>query len=309
MFEKIVVVTRRTRMEELVSRFNSKAQAKFYIEHAGGEFSEYEQEDEVYRRSVDQIRASLDLGLNIQFVDRGFVPTFLFTPKDLVVAVGQDGLVANTAKYLESQPLVGVNPDPKRFDGILLPFEPSTARHAVVLALEQKARIRNVTLAEARLTDEQRLLAFNDLFIGPRSHVSARYRIEVDGKSESQSSSGILISTGAGSTGWLSSVFNMARGVTQLTAGTPGSAVRMNWEDPRLLYVVREPFASRHSQVSLIAGLLLEGQEILIESQMPSGGVIFSDGVEEDFLEFNSGAIARIAASAKKARLVWKGAA
>ena len=309
MFDKIVVVTRKTRLEDLVARFNSRAQAKFYIEHAGGDFTEYEREDGTYHRSLDELRKSLDLGLKLQVIDRSFVPTFLFTPKDVVVAVGQDGLVANTAKYLEGQPLLGVNPDPERFDGILLPFQPTKAKQAVLLTLEEKAKVREVTLAEARLNDGQKLLAFNDLFVGAKTHVSARYKIQIDRKSESQSSSGVLISTGAGSTGWLSSVFNMAGGIAQLTKGRTGQAVHMGWEDPRLVYVVREPFASRHSQTSLIAGILASGHELVIESQMPSGGVIFSDGVEQDFLEFNSGAIARIKTSARKARLVWEEAA
>lgn len=309
MFDKIIVVTRKTRLEDLVARFNSRAQAKFYIEHAGGDFTEYEREDGTYHRSLDEIRRSLDLGLKLQVIDRSFVPTFLFTPKDVVVAVGQDGLVANTAKYLEGQPLLGVNPDPERFDGILLPFQPPKAKQAVLLTLEEKAKVREVTLAEVRLNDGQKLLAFNDFFVGAKTHVSARYRIQIDRKSESQSSSGVLISTGAGSTGWLSSVFNMASGVAHLTKGRTGQAIRLGWEDPRLVYVVREPFASRHSRASLVAGLLERGHELVIESQMPSGGVIFSDGVEQDFLEFNSGAIAHIKTSSRKARLVWEEAA
>jgi hypothetical protein len=76
------------------------------------------------------------------------------------------------------------------------------------------------------------------------------------------------------------------------------------WEDRRLLWVVREPFASRHSGAELAAGLLDEGAELILESQMPAGGVIFSDGVEADALQFNSGAIARIRAAEERARLV-----
>ena len=78
----------------------------------------------------------------------------------------------------------------------------------------------------------------------------------------------------------------------------------MKWEDPRLLFVVREPFISRHSQASIVAGLLSPGQNLSLESLMPSGGVIFSDGIEADFLEFNSGAIATVRAAEKKAQLV-----
>ena len=74
-FEKIVLVTRKTRLAELVERFNTLAQAKFYIEHAGGDFGEYVAEDEVYRRSADIVRREMEMGLKIQEIDRALVPT------------------------------------------------------------------------------------------------------------------------------------------------------------------------------------------------------------------------------------------
>jgi NAD kinase len=304
MFEKIILVTRKTRLAELVERLNTRAQARFYLEHAGQDFEDYAREDDTYRRALDGLHGALSLGLPVQQVDRSLVPTFLFSGKELVVALGQDGLVANVAKYVDGQPLVGVNPDPSRFDGVLLPFGVDGARAAVRRTLEGGTRVRNVTLAEARLADGQRLLAFNDLFLGARTHVSARYSLRYGETAESQSSSGVLVSTGAGSSGWLSSVFTLARGLTSSTGGVPGTPWRMSWEDPRLAFVVREPFISRHSSASLISGFLSTEQELVIESRMPSGGVIFSDGVEEDFLAFNAGATAFIRPAAQRARLV-----
>ncbi len=304
MYKKLVIVTRKTRLQELVERFNTRSQAKFYIEHAGGDFADYEREDDAYRSSLDVLRRSLDFELPQQLVDRMLVPTFQFQQQDLVIALGQDGLVANVAKYVGSQPIVAVNPEPERFDGILLPFLPDRARLAVSHVMEARANIRPVTLAEVKLGDGQKLLAFNDLFIGARSHISALYRISQGRKSEVQSSSGVLISTGAGSTGWMSSVFNMASGVARFCGGAPLKPDRMQWEDRRLLYVVREPFLSRHSQADLVAGMLESGEELILESLMPTGGAIFSDGMEADFLQFNSGAIARVRAAEQRAHLV-----
>ncbi|MBZ4408707.1 NAD+ kinase [Myxococcus sp. MISCRS1] len=304
MFEKILLVTRRTRLAGLVERFNTKKQAKFYVENAGQDFDEFEREDQAYARAVDRLRDSLDLGLPVQQVDRGLVPTFLFTGKEVVVVAGQDGLVANVAKYVGEQPLVGVNPDPDRFDGVLLPYEVPQARAAVRKVLEGKARTRGVTLAEARLEDGQRLLAFNDLFIGARTHVSARYRLSHGGQEEAQSSSGVLVSTGAGSSGWLSSVFTLARALTARTGGVPGGEWRLSWEEPRLAFVVREPFVSRNSSAELVGGFVTPEQELVLESRMPSGGVIFSDGMEEDFLAFGAGARAHIRPAKQRARLV-----
>ena len=304
MYKKLIIVVRKTRLQELVERFNTRSQAKFYIEHAGGDFKDYEREDDVYRSSLEALHRSLNFEMPQQVVDRLLVPTFQFQQEDLIVTLGQDGLVANTAKYVGAQPIVAVNPQPERFDGILLPFLPDQARTAVAKVIEGKARIREVTLAEIRLQDGQRLLAFNDLFVGARSHVSALYRIHHGTKSETQSSSGVLVSTGAGSTGWLSSVFNMASGVASFCGGSAVSPIRMPWEDRRLVYVVREPFVSRHSQANLVAGMLDAGQELVLESLMPSGGAVFSDGMEADFLEFNSGAIATVRAAEQSARLV-----
>ena len=304
MYDKIVVVTRHTRLEELIGRFNTRGQAKFYIEHAGGDFAEYDREHDRYRRALDGLRAGIDFGLPVQFLDRALVPTYTFGAGDVIVTLGQDGLVANTAKYAGSRPLIGVNPDPERFDGILLPFAPAETRVALGQVLEGRAATRAVTLAEARLGDGQRLLAFNDLFLGARTHVSARYRLQVGSRQEAQSSSGVLVSTGAGSTGWMSSVFTMASGVGRFVGGSQGKPPRLEWEDRRLLYAVREPFVSRHSSAEIVAGLVEPGSELVAESLMPSGGVIFSDGVEADFLEFNSGAMVRVGAADQRAMLV-----
>ena len=304
-YDKLIVVTRRTRLEELIDRFNTKGQARFYIEHAGGAFGDYEAEHDAYQRSLERLRRDLEFGIPRQFIDRTLVPTFTFGPSDLVVTLGQDGVVANVAKYAGAQPIVGVNPDPERFDGILLAFLPNETKAVVARALDGKpTATRVVTLAEFHLDDGQRLLAFNDLFIGTRSHMSARYQIARGREREAQSSSGILVSTGAGSTGWMSSVFNMATGVTAFAGGQSAGSIQFAWEDPRLLFAVREPFVSRHSSASIVAGWIDDGQEIVIESRMPSGGVVFSDGIEQDYLEFNAGAIGRARRAQQRALLV-----
>ncbi|WP_434391549.1 NAD+ kinase [Melittangium boletus] len=303
-YEKIVLVTRATRLDELVRRFNTRSQARFYLEHAGQDFEDYVREDDTYRRALDALHGQLSLGLPVQQVDRSLVPTFLFGEKDLVVALGQDGLVANVAKYVGHQPLVGVNPDPARFDGVLLPFSVAQSRQAVRQTLESRARWRSVTLAEVVLSDGQRLVAFNDLFLGARTHVSARYTLRHGEDTETQSSSGIIVSTGVGASGWLSSVFNQARGLTRDTGGAPGEDFALEWEDPRLAFVVREPFISRHSSARRVSGFIHQEAELVVESRMPSGGVIFSDGVEEDFLAFNAGITARVHPAPRRALLI-----
>jgi len=308
-FEKIVLVTRKTRLEGLIERFNTLGQAKFYIEHSGGDFALYEREHQIYMRSLEKLRSSLQRLTKLQEIERGFLPNFLFAPHDVVVTIGIDGLVVNTAKYLSGQPIVAVNPDPKNIDGILLPFNVQTAPPALQRVLTGQFKTRKISMAEAILNDGQSLLAFNDLYIGARTHVSARYKIRLQKREEHHSSSGIIVSTGVGSTGWLSSLFNMANGMYagfshEEHQGAVLPPVRMDWESDQLAFVVREPFVSKTSGASIVSGLVSGHSPLLIESEMAEGGVIFSDGVEADFLPFNSGATATIGVAEKKTQLV-----
>ena len=78
-----------------------------------------------------------------------------------------------------------------------------------------------MTMAQAELNDGQRLLAVNDLFIGARTHVSARYRLRYQGREEDQSSSGLIVSTGAGSTGWYRSLLTGAAGIAASRLAMP----------------------------------------------------------------------------------------
>src|SRR5687768_17603566 len=98
---KIVLVTRPTRLGDLVARFNTVAQARFYVEHLGADFSDYQREDETYRNALRDSQTLLETLGRVQVVERAFVPNFVFGPHDTVVTLGQDGLVANTLKYLD----------------------------------------------------------------------------------------------------------------------------------------------------------------------------------------------------------------
>jgi NAD kinase len=309
-FEKIVLVTRKTRLEGLVERFNTIGQARFYLEHSGGNFDVYQREHDTYHKSRASLRAGLMQVAKVQEIERGLLPNFLFAENEIVVTIGIDGLVANTAKYLNGQPLIAVNPDPKNIDGILLPFDVPRGLAAVRSMMKNQIQLRRITMAEVKLNDGQSLLAFNDFFVGVKSHVSARYLIELAEKREHHSSSGIIVSTGVGSTGWLSSMFNMANGMmvgfqhaaNQRQTNMPG--LRMDWEAEQLVFVVREPFVSKTSAATIVCGYVTPQAPLVIHSEMPEGGVIFSDGVESDFLAFNSGAIAKVSLAQKKTNLV-----
>ena len=267
-----------------------------------------------------------------QFIERSFLPNFLFGLDDIVVTLGRDGLVINTGKYLDGQPLVAFNPDPERIDGVLIPFPVTAASDVVLKVLSGDYRARRVTLAKATLNDGQKLYAVNDLFIGQRTQLSAYYRIRLGERYENQCSSGIIVSTGAGSTGWLRGVLAGAAGVMENLlpglsnpSGSGYMSRRARVEEPvsstslaeqvrnsyafdataeRLCFSVREPFVTRVHSADITFGEIGPGQSLEITSHMPQHGVLFSDGVESDFLRFDSGAIASITIAEKKVSLV-----
>ena len=308
-FEKIVVVTKKTPLEDLINRLNSKAQAKFYLEQNQIPFVSYEQGDSQYHRSVGLLRQQLPRGVRHQFIDRDLLPTYHFDERDLVVTIGPDGLVINTAKYLTSQPILAFNPDPVRIDGVLLPFTVTDAATWFDRALHGDMKVQSVSMAKVALNDGQTLYGVNDLFIGPRSHGSARYTLEFGGKREQQSSSGIIVSTGAGCTGWLRSIttgaWQVARYFTKLDEQPPElDDISLGWDANRLWFTVREPFISKTSQANIVFGQIAHNQRLTITSHMPDYGIIFSDGIESDYLAFHSGAIAQIGLAERKAQLI-----
>ncbi|WDS37918.1 sugar kinase [Pseudoxanthomonas sp.] len=305
---RIVLVTRRTRLEELVVRFNTVEQARFYVEHLGADFADYEAEQQVYQQAVQQAEATLARFGRVQRLDRGFLANYLFAPDALVVVLGQDGLVANTLKYLQSsQPVIGVNPDPARWDGVLLPFAVKDLARVTPEALAGKRTQKRITMARAELSDGQVLHAVNDLFIGPRSHVSARYQIHQGERGEQHSSSGVIVSTGLGSTGWFQSLLAGAAGIADQALAEEVEAMRgrgFDWDADHLQYTVREPFPSRTTQTGMIFGPVTRAAPLQLVSQMSGYGVIFSDGIESDFLEFNAGMTATIGLAEREGRLV-----
>lgn len=301
--KKIVLVIRKTRLEELVIRFQTLAQAKFYIEHLGQDFHGYEQEHNTYLEAKQHVLDKLARIGRFQVIDRTFLPNFIFGPNDVVIALGQDGLVANTMKYLNGQALIGVNPDPYQYDGVLLPYDAKDISTQLITdTMLEKRQYQNVTMAMARLTDGQVLYAVNDLFIGPKTHVTARYEINFGEAHETQWSSGVIVSTGLGSTGWMRSIYMGAMALSKNE--NVGKYESMPWDSQSLMFAVREPFVSKASQANIVYGTVTQNIAFSLESRMPENGVIFSDGIEADYIEFNVGTTAKIGIADRQGRLI-----
>jgi NAD kinase len=304
---KIIIITRKTRLDGLIARFNTVDQAQFYVESLGEDFTDYIGEDLLYKNVVRETEATLSTIGRVQMLDRSYMANFVFGAKDTIVIIGQDGLVANSMKYLNGHAVIAINPDPKRWDGALLPFTPVDAKTIIQEVFAGSRTIKEITFAKASLNNGEEMLAVNDLFIGPKTHTSARYKINVGGTQEQHSSSGIIVSTGLGSTGWLRSLLAGAQGIVG-AQNVHNSRIcdpnQFTWDADFLSYTVREPFPSQITSTELVFGEVNKNEGLVITSMMPQNGVIFSDGMEADFLEFNSGTTATISVAEKRGFLV-----
>jgi hypothetical protein len=289
-----VVVTRASELEALVARHGTLAQARFFLDRRGRELGALERRHALREAALEAVSRAIPISWRRVRIDRADLARFVFEPEDLVVAVGQDGLVANAAKYLRGQLVLGVNPDPASYDGVLVRHRPERARRLLAAMAAGRVRVEDRVLAAAQLDDGQRLLALNEIFAGHRSHQSARYVLRQADREERQSSSGVLVTTGTGATGWARSVNGERRSALELPR--PG--------EPVLAFFVREPFPSVSTGTTLDGARLGEGEALEIVSEMDEGGVLFADGIEEDRLEFPFGARARFGIAPDRLRLV-----
>ena len=148
-------------------------------------------------------------------------------------------------------------------------------------------------MASASLAGGDTLLALNEFFIGHRSHQSARYEISFAGETEYQSSSGVIVSTGTGLTGWAKSIMAATHVDYHLAV-----------DEAKAAFFAREPWPSRTSGCSLRSGIVDQAHQLTVLSRINEGGVIFADGIEHDFLHFDWGSQLNVTVSDKRLALV-----
>jgi NAD kinase len=290
---RVVVVTRATPYEELLAHHATRGQAEFFLRQRGQSLDQVEAVHHRIKSALAEVQAAIPLDWRRNVVLRGELDRFLFEPQDTVVVVGQDGLVANVAKYLDGQPVVGINPTPELFDGILVPHVPREGLRRLIPAAHSDAPTQDRTMVEVRLDDGQRLYALNELFLGQPNHQSARYELCLGENSATHSSSGVIVATGTGATGWARSIERERRNHIDLPEPT----------DKRLAFFAREVFPSVATSTELAEGVLESSEELRVTSRMDHG-VIFGDGMEADHLRFDWGVLATLRVADRVLRLV-----
>ncbi|MEV6294287.1 hypothetical protein ACWET9_06750 [Streptomyces sp. NPDC004059] len=290
---RAVLVHRTTEYEELVARHGTHGQAAFFLASRGRDIEEVAERHRRTRRTLAQVTAAVPPTWRQAQVERGDLDRFLFAPEDVVVVIGQDGLVANAAKYLAGQPVIGIDTDPGRNPGVLVRHRPADA--AKLLAATATA-VDELTMVEAVTDDTQRLLALNEIYLGTPGHQTARYRLGLEddgGVVEAQASSGVLVGTGTGATGWLRSVWQERGSRIPLPSPT----------EDRLVWCVREAWPSPATGTSLVAGELAASAALTVTVESDRL-VAFGDGIETDALQLTWGQTVRVGVCGQRLRLV-----
>jgi NAD kinase len=288
--KRIVVVTKLTRYEELIREHLTEGAARFALESQGQSIKPYEREHAAYLLSYEAIQNVLPPDIPVVYTTRDNLPNFLFREEDVVIVCGPDGLFVNVCQYITDQIIVTVNPDPQTVSGVLMLFTVSELKDILTQIKEGNHKVERLPLIKAAIDHHRVIWGVNDVFIGRCDQISARYELQIGGKKESQSSSGIIISTGIGSTGWLRSIITMIHGIMGRAAQSSHQLTTMpSPTDNQLVFVVREPFPSANTSCSIVTGKITPHIPLVVVSEMPKGGSIFSDGVTERPMEFNAG--------------------
>jgi hypothetical protein len=291
---RCVLVERPTELRELLARHGTREQARFFLAQRDVALPDVEERHLRYEETRARVMGAIPPAWRTATVQRADLDRFLFAEGDIVVVLGQDGLVANVAKYLNGQPVIGLNPEPDRHPGVLVTQPPEAMADLCAELVAGCAVVQERAMVRAALDDGQELRALNEIFLGHRSHQSARYELTVGGRSEHQSSSGLIVATGTGATGWAQSINRQSGHPLELPA--PAS--------PALAWLVREAWESPTTGASLTAGVLEPGETVVVSSELGSDGVVFGDGIEADRLALDWGQRVTIGVAERRLRLV-----
>lgn len=290
---RVVTVVRRTQLEDVLAQHPTRGQAEYFLRTRGDGLDRLRAIHDKVVAARRAVAAAVPDDCRRATVERADLGRFLFAPEDIVVVVGQDGLVANVAKYLDNQLVVGIDPSDGANPGVLVRHAPTAAVDVVAQAVAGALPVETRTKVAARLDDGQVLDALNEVFVGHAGHQSARYDLAVGGKPPvAQSSSGVIVGTGTGATGWCASLAGQHRDAPELPEPTSTG----------LAWFVREAWPSPTTDVSRTSGVLTAREELRLTIRSESL-VVFGDGMEDDRLVATWGQVVTVTTADRPLRL------
>lgn len=218
---------------------------------------------DVHYTALNHVRKILEsLGIPYQRVYQPYAAFDEFNDRDLIIAVGGDGTILNTAHFMLGEtPLLTVKSEPKSIGGLCV-INYTEFEEAVRNILAGKFKTEKWARIEGKIGNRTDF-ALNEILIGPKYRSgAARYEINFNGKKEAQLSSGIIISTGSGSSAWYRHI-----------AGNEGAFPR---DADELKFIATE--YNTENGYKLANGIFKPGDILKIKSLMSINGAVSFDG-------------------------------
>jgi len=247
--------------------------------------------------AIAESKKTLDIAKNIlkkysvhfNLADRDKLKRSQFAGRNLIIAVGGDGTFLRAAQFVENEVMFGVNADTKNKEGFFAEGNKKNFEEKLRKIIKGRFEIIQFPRLEARIDGKKiGTLALNEFYIGPKKgYHGAKYTIQVDGKKERHKSSGILVTTPAGSYAWAKSAYRKI----------------MPLDSKNFQFVVREPYEGKvFRKYKIKHGILRKNDRIKIISEMLDG-VIVADSAGKEY-GFRNCSIAAITISKKSLNLL-----
>ena len=196
-------------------------------------------------------KAILGTKINTKVSNRNKI-THTINGFDLIIVIGGDGTVLKTSHFVhDGTPIWGVNLDPSKKEGFFMSADSSDFEGKLKKLIDGKSKTIKLQRIEAFIGKKSMGLALNDIFFGnPKAYQTSYYELIVKGRKHIQKSSGVIISTAAGSYAWTKSA-----GGKQLNLGSD-----------KFQFLVRDPYERKLTKAGKINGILLKTEKLKIKS-------------------------------------------
>lgn len=245
----------------------------------------------IYKSTLDTVKRTLKkFMVNYNLADRDKLRHEQFQNRDLIIAVGGDGTFLRAAQFIGRQLVLGVNADTLNKEGFFMSCDKSNFKSMLEKILDGRIKIKKFPRLEAYINNKKiGAAALNEFFIGPKkAYHAAKYIISLEGAKERQKSSGVLVTTPAGSYAWAK-----ACGIRNMPLGSN------NFQ-----FVVREPYEGKVFRgYRLKKRVLTPNQKLKIVSEMLDGTIV-ADSVGKEH-SFMNGSTAKVGLSKNYLNVVW----
>lgn len=278
---KVIVVYKKTTYQKYIIEAKDPLYTKL-LKEKHPTTKRFQQAHENHEKSLKTVQEILEKrNIEAKFVHRA--KAFDEKAFDLVITVGGDGTFLDASRCVLHKTIVGINSSPKDSVGRFCLIQAHQLNSFLDQLEAKKTKLVLLSRLKVELDDHLLSPVLNDVLICNKNPATtSRYLIQMGKKREEHKSSGIWVSTAAGSTAAIS--------------GAGG--VVLDIEDRRFQFLVREPYR-QPSYVPTLVNAVLDPQQILnIYSKMREG-VLFLDGSRRKEM-FSFGSKLKISAQAPK---------